>query len=138
MKHIHIGQSLSDIDYKRAIAMADAAVDEDKTIITPTLVAWYDRKSERMSPAIAGADLQTRWHDYGASHGGQLEVDVGEDFAFIFADSSDYASYGPSPYVNLRDDQGNEFLCQINKLRDPHHPGGDACTAIDEWTSKLT
>jgi len=102
------------------------------------LMAWVDRKSERMSPAIAGADIHTRWHDYGESHGGQVEVDVGGDYAFIYADSSGYEPYGPSPYVNLRDDRGNEFVCQVNQLEDPHRPGGDACTAIDEWTSKLT
>lgn len=138
MKQVQLSLSTTDIDYKKAVVLADAIVGQDGDVAAPMLVAWYDRKSERMSPAIAGADLHTRWHDYGASHGGRLEVDVGDDYAFIYADSSAYEPYGPSPYVNLRDSEGNEFICQLNRLKDPHHPSDDACMAIDEWTSKLT
>lgn len=139
MKHVQVSPG-GDIDYGKAAMLADAAVGEDREIAAPMLMAWYDRKAERMSPAIAGADLRTRWQDYGASHGGQLEVDVGADYAFIYADSRDYEPYGPSPYVNLHDSEGHEFLCQLNKLGDRHHPteDADACTPIDEWTSKLT
>lgn len=138
MKQVQLGQSPMNIDYGKAMALADEAVSHDKDVAVPVLMAWYDRKSERMSPAIAGADIRTRWHDYGASHGGQVEVDIAGDYAFIYADASGYEPYGPSPYVNLHDDQGNEYICQLNRLEDPHRPNQDACMAIDEWTSKLT
>lgn len=138
MKHVHLTLSPKTLDYKTAVALAAAVAHEDKDVPDPMLVAWYDRKASRMSPAVAGADLRTRWHDYGESHGGRLEVDVGGDYSFIYADSSNYESYGPCPLVNLRDRQGNEYICQTNMLADPHSPNSTACTAIDEWTSKLT
>lgn len=138
MKQIYMSLSSLDLDYRKAVALAATLAGEEKDFAAPVLVAWYDRKAARMSPAIEGGDLHTRWHDYGESHGGRLEVDVGGDFAFIFADASGYEPYGPSPYVNLHDSQGNEYICQTNMLDDPHSPSGKACVALDEWTSKLT
>jgi hypothetical protein len=107
-------------------------------VIEPVLVAWYDRRDARMSPVIEGADLRTRWHDYGASHGGKLEIDVAGDYAFIYADSSAFDPYEACPYANLHDAQGNEFLCQIGLLGDPRVPTKQACVALDEWSSKQT
>jgi len=138
MKQIHLTISPMAMDYNKAIALADAVAGDDRDIPVPMLVAWYDKQAARMSPAIAGGDLHTRWHDYGASHGGRLEVDVGGDYVFVYADSSAYEPYGPSPYVNLRDSKGNEFICQANMLKDPQMPSKDACMVVDEWTSKLT
>jgi hypothetical protein len=63
---------------------------------------------------------------------------VGDDFTFIYADSSAFDPYGASPYSNLKDAKGNEYLCQINLLRDPQQPNAEACVPLDEWTSKLT
>jgi hypothetical protein len=102
------------------------------------MVAWHDKKGSRMSPVIEGGDINTRWHDYGESHGGKLEVDINGEFDFIFADSSAFEQYGPSPYINLYDKRGNEYLCQINALRDPHNPSKEACVPLDEVTSKMT
>lgn len=138
MRQAHIEYSGTDLDYGRAAALAATFAGEDKEVIEPVLVAWYDRKAARMSPAIEGADLSSRWHDYGESHGGRLEVDVGNDFAFIYADSSAFDPYEASPYSNLSDAQGNEYLCQTNLLSDPHQPIPSACVPLDEWTSKLT
>ena len=59
-------------------------------------------------------------------------TDVGCEAIFIFTESSPYDSYehfGPGPFVNLRDDKGNEMICCA---------GGVTCMPLDEWTSKLT
>lgn len=138
MRQAHIGNTGMALDYQQAAAMAAQIAQDDKEVLEPMLVAWYDRKGARMSPVIEGADLRSRWHDYGASHGGKLEVDVGDDFAFIYADSSAFDPYEPSPYSNLRDKDGNEYICQINLLGGGHQPTPEACTPLDEWTSKLT
>jgi hypothetical protein len=138
MRQAHIGYAGQDLNYVMAAQMAMAFADKDTEVIEPALVAWYDRKAARMSPVIEGADLESRWHDYGESHGGKLEVDIGGDYVFIYAESSAFDPYEASPYANLRDAQGNEFLCQIGLLDDPHVPSKKACVALDEWTSKLT
>jgi hypothetical protein len=36
--------------------------DQDAEVIDPVLVAWYDRKAARMSPAIEGDDLHSELH----------------------------------------------------------------------------
>lgn len=138
MRQAHIASDRMNIDYARAARLAAAVAADDKEVIEPMLVAWYDRKAARMSPAIEGANLDSRWRDYGISHGGRLEVDVGEDYAFIYAESSAFDPYEACPYSNLHDEFGNEYLCQINLLDDPHQPDARACVALDDWTSKLT
>ena len=138
MRQTHIASSTGDLNYREAFMLAAKIADDDKEVIDPVLVAWYDRKAARMSPVIEGAHMRSRWHDYGVSHGGRLEIDVGDDYAFIYADSSAFDAYDASPYSNLRDTDGNEFLCQINLLNGRHQPTPEACTPLDEWTSKLT
>lgn len=138
MRQAHINYPATDLTYLKAARLAATLADEDTEVIEPVLVAWYDRRDSKMSPVIAGADLRSRWHDYGASHGGKLEIDVAGDYAFIYADSSAFDPYEACPYANLRDAQGNEFLCQIGLLGDPRVPTKKACVALDEWTSKLT
>lgn len=138
MKQVHVAFSGTKLDYKHAAEMAMLLADEDAGIIEPVLVAWCDRKTGHTSPVIEGSNPRTRWHDYGVSHGGKLEVDVGDSFDFIFADSCAFDPYEASPYSNLKDKQGNEYVCQINLLTDKHSPTPEACTPLDEWTSKLT
>lgn len=138
MKATHINYSGMDLDYRTASRLAATLADKDPNLIDPVMVAWHDKKASRMSPVIEGANINTRWHDYGESHGGRLEIDVNGEFDFIFADSSAFEPYGPSPYVNLHDKNGNEYLCQIGALRDPHDPSKEACVVLDEWTSKMT
>lgn len=138
MRQAHINYPATDLNYFKAAQLAASLADDDGEMSEPVLVAWYDRKDSKMSPVIEGADLRTRWHDYGTSHGGKLEIDVGDDYAFIYADSSAFDSYEACPYVNLHDANGNEFLCQVGLLDDPQVPQQKACIALDEWTSKLT
>lgn len=138
MRRAHISHAGTDLNYREAARLAAALADKDGELIEPMLVAWYDRRDSRMSPAIEGADPRTRWHDYGESHGGKLEIDVEGEYTFVYADSSAFDPYEACPYANLHDAQGNEFLCQIGLLDDPHVPNPKACVPIDEWTSKLT
>jgi hypothetical protein len=140
MRQEHIANPSTEMNYALAAQLATAFVAKDAEIIEPVLVAWRDRKSGKMSPVIEGADQRTCWHEYGASHGGKLEIDVGDDYAFIYGDSSAFDPYDHEacPYANLRDAQGDEFICQIGLLDDPHVPQQKACVALDEWTSKLT
>jgi hypothetical protein len=138
MRQAHIADTGMTLNYHLAAALAAKLADDDREVIEPELMAWYDRKAARMSPVIEGADLHSRWHDYGASHGGKLEIDVGDDYTFIYADSSAFDPYEASPYSNIKDKDGNEYVCQINLLSDQHLPTSEACTPLDEWTSKLT
>lgn len=138
MKHVQIHSTGTELDYEAACALAASFAANDPEIETPVVVAWHDKRLSRMSPVIEGADIATRWHDYGASHCGCLEVDVNGEYDFVFADSAPYDQYGPSPYANLFDGQGHEYICQINALRDPHRPDMNACVALDDYTSKMT
>ncbi len=136
MRSINITLSGVDVDYRMASKVAHAVAHEmnnGESIV----VAWHDRPHSRMSPVIEGADVNTRWHDYGEAHGGRLQVDVNGEYDFIYADAADYETLGASPYVNVRDARGQEYLCQINALRDPTNPTREACVQIEEMGIEL-
>ena len=112
----------------RALTLALA----DPEMLEPELIAWKDSITSMASPELEGCSGPYGWRDYGISHDGRLEVDVGGEAIFIFAESSPYDSYehfGPGPFVNNRDDKDNEMNCHI---------GGVNCVRLDEWTNKLT
>ena len=118
--------------FESAMALARSLAEADDALLEPELIAWIDRGSAMTSPVLEGCGGPNAWHDYGVTHEGRLEVDVGDDSAFIFAESSPYDSYGhfgPGPYVNIHDDRGNELVCRV---------GGIDCVPLDEWMSKLT
>lgn len=138
MKSVHVNFSGMNLDYKVASGLAADLAMKELGLDEPVMVAWHDKKASRMSPVIEGGDLNTRWQDYGESHGGKLEVDINGEYDFVFADASAFEPYGPSPYINLYDKRGNEYLCQINALRDPQNPSEEACVPLDEVTSKMT
>jgi hypothetical protein len=124
------GAPISRFEDARAIAFSLA--DSDDELLEPELIAWIDRPSGKASPVLEGCSGPEGWHDYGISHGGRLEVDVDGVASFIFAESSPFDSYdhfGPGPFVNLHDAQGNEMICRV---------GGKDCVPLDEWSSKLT
>ena len=127
---LHCATPEARIAAARAIALSLA--ESDSELIEPEIVAWIDRPSAMASPVLEGCGGPVGWHDYGVSHGGRLEIDVDGVDSFIFAESSQsdsYEHFGPGPFRNLRDAQGNEFVCR---------PGGVACIPVDEWSSKLT
>lgn len=141
MKTAYVNYTGMNLDYGTARSLATLFAARDMEIPSPVMVAWFDRKSDTASPVLEGCAAPTSWHDYGLSHEGKLEVEVNGEFDFIFADGSAYESYGPSPYLNMHDQRGKEYICLANSLRHPHNPlspSREACTALDEWTSKLT
>ena len=134
MKTVTASQSLvaSASRFESARALAFSIAESDSELLEPELVAWIDRSAGKASPVLEGCAGPNGWREYGVSHGGLLQVDVDGETSFIFAESSQfdtYAHFGPGPYVNLRDAQGNESICRV---------GGKDCVPLDEWTSKLT
>jgi hypothetical protein len=136
MKNLNVSQPLSGGSSASRFAAAKATAFTfalaDPELLEPELIAWKDRTTSMASPELEGCSGPYGWRDYGISHDGRLEVDVGGEAIFIFTESSPYDSYehfGLGPFVNLRDAQGNEMICRM---------GGDACVPLDEWTSKLT
>lgn len=82
----------------------------------PVIIAWKDDKSDRFAPAIPGGKGD-RWHDYGESNGGKLELNVGDEFHFIFSESSDFEE----PDINLSsisEKDGTTILCVNNACTD--------------------
>ena len=65
MKEVHINYSGMDLDYKMASGLAASFAEKVPYITEPVMVAWHDKKASRMSPVIAGANINTRWLDYG-------------------------------------------------------------------------
>ena len=134
MKTVTASQALggSASRFESARALAFSLAESDAELLEPELVAWIDRSAGKSSPVLHGCASPNGWHDYGVSHGGLLQVNVDNETSFIFAESSPFDSYehfGPGPYINLRDAQGNESICRV---------GGKDCIPLDEWTSKLT
>jgi len=136
MKNLNVPQPLASGSpasrFQAAKAMAFTLALADPELIEPELIAWKDRATSLASPELEGCSGPYGWRDYGISHDGRLEVDVGGVAIFIFTESSPYDSYehfGPGAFVNLRDDKCNEMICRT---------GGVACMPLDEWTSKLT
>lgn len=141
MRTAHVNFLGMHLDYGIAHWLASHLAKKDKEIMMPVMVAWSDQNAAKASPVLEGCGVAGSWHDYGESHGGQLEVNVNGEYEFIFGDAAGYESYGPSPYINLHDLHGKEYICLVNSLRHAHqpdHPSRDACVALDEWTSKLT
>jgi hypothetical protein len=136
MKTINVSQLFpggsSAARFESAKALALSLAESDSELLEPELVAWIDRPSTKASPVLEGCGGPDGWRDYGASHGGRLEVDINGEATFIFAESSPFDSYShfsPGPFVNLRDSRGNEWICRA---------GGLDCVPLDDWTSQLT
>lgn len=129
MKQIDINVHGLSVDYRTAnnIAQSIAAMMEKE----PTVIAWHDKQAAKMSPEIEGGDINTRWHDYGASHGGEVNVTINGDYDFIFADGSEFEQETPSPYRMVHDKDGHEYICLASQLRDPNDPSKSACEPVD-------
>lgn len=95
-----------------------AAVDKAGEVLTrPVIVAWKDASSGKSAPEIPGGKGD-RWHDYGESNEGVLELQAGNTYHFIFMEAEGF----DEPDLNLAslEDHGVKFLC-LN----------DACTKED-------
>jgi hypothetical protein len=136
MRQINVNIQGMDLKYKQASQVANAVA----TLFErePTVVAWHDQPHNRMSPVIEGADIHSRWREYGESHGGEVDISVNGDYDFIFADASEYEKHGTGPYISVQDEQGNQFLCRMGDLRDPKCPDQEACFSIEQGMTPST
>lgn len=95
------------------------AVDKAREVLSePVIVAWKDELAHRSGPEIPGGN-EDRWHDYGESNAGKLELNIGDAFHFIFTEAADFEE----PDLNLSSipqKDGSRLLC-LN----------DACTEED-------
>lgn len=109
-------QKVNDFTQARRAAVAKAG----EVLARPVIVAWKDDTSGMSAPGIPGGKAG-RWHDYGESNAGALELQVAKDYHFIFTDAEGF----DEPDMNLAtlEDNGTKFLC-LN----------DACTDEDKET----
>lgn len=104
------------------------------TDLLPALWVWESRSwshgmtSKRPECLLSSRaeNINTRWHDYGESHGGKLAVDINGDFDFIFTDASGFDVLGPSlwlTYATRRETSifARSTLCAIqsNRMKRP-------------------
>ena len=106
MQTLSIAAATTTIDFAQARKQAIAKASE--TLTEPVIVAWKDGTTGKSAPAIPGGSAD-RWHDYGENNDGTLEMKVGDDFHFIFTESSAF----DRPDMNLTslEDNGTKFLC---------------------------
>jgi hypothetical protein len=136
LKNLNVPQPLSGGPpascFQAAKAMAFSFALADPGMLESELIAWKDRTASMASPELEGRSGPYGWRDYGISHDDRLEVDASGEAIFVFTESRPCDSCGHSgtgPFVNLRNDKGNEMICRM---------GGVACMLLDEWTSNLT
>lgn len=113
MQKIDLPNSVGDFSQARRAAVGKAG----ETLQRPVIVAWKDDTNGHFAPEIPGGKGD-RWHDYGESNEGVLELQVGNAYHFIFMDAEGFVE----PDINLAslEDHGAKFLC-LN----------DACTKED-------
>lgn len=125
MQTLSIAAASSTIDF--AQARQQAVTKACETLAEPVIVAWKDDTTGKSAPEIPGGSAD-RWHDYGENNDGTLELKVGEDFHFIFTESSAF----DKPGMNLAslEDNGTKFLClngactEADQQRLGYFPGG--------------
>lgn len=111
--------ALSDSNVSTFADARRAAVGKaEETLHRPVIVAWKDDRSGKAAPEIPGA-RGDRWHDYGESNEGILELDVGDTYHFIFTEAEGFEE--PDLNLTTLEDHGTQFLC-LN----------DACTEEDK------
>jgi hypothetical protein len=114
MKDIKIASESTSTDFYGARRQAVSKAGE--ILSKPVIIAWKDDKSGRFGPDIPGG-VGNRWHDYGENYGGKLELEVGDDFHFIFSEASDFEE----PDLNLtsiQEHDGTSILCVNNACTD--------------------
>lgn len=113
MQKIELPNSVGDFPQARRAAVGKAG----EMLQRPVIVAWKDDTNGHFAPEIPGGKGD-RWHDYGESNEGVLELQVGNAYHFIFMDAEGFIE----PDINLAslEDHGAKFLC-LN----------DACTKED-------
>ena len=111
-----------------AQARKQAVGKANEMLSKPVIIAWKDDQANTFAPAIPGG-VGDRWHDYGESNGGKLELQVGDTFHFIFSEAEDFEE----PDLNIASipgENGSSFLCLNNTCTDEdrqhlgYFPGG--------------
>ncbi len=56
----------------------------------PILLSWLNRKTGRHFPNVecCGDECKTSWEIYAESRGGNVRVEVGQDYIFIFGEGN--------------------------------------------------
>jgi hypothetical protein len=126
MESINVTTDKPSIEFSEARLAAVGKAGE--SLSEPVIIAWKDDNSGRFAPEIPGA-ASDRWHDYGVSNGGKLELTVGDAFHFIFSEAADF----DEPDLNLssiNERDGRTVLCvneactEEDRKRMGHFPGG--------------
>ncbi|MFA5627424.1 MAG: AF1514 family protein [Thiohalomonadaceae bacterium] len=115
MQTIKLPDQTTPMDFTQARLTAVGKAGE--VLTKPVIVAWKDDRNGKFAPAIPGG-TGDRWHDYGTSNEGMLELQVADKFHFIFTDADGFDE--PDTNLTSLEDNGTKFLC-LN----------DACTEED-------
>jgi hypothetical protein len=125
MQTITIPVQQTAIDFVQARHLAVGKATE--TLTKPVIVAWKDDNNGKFAPEIPGG-TGDRWHVYGESNVGKLELKVADAYHFIFTESADFDE--PDTNLATLEDNGTRFLCLNNacteedKQRLGYFPGG--------------
>ncbi len=107
METIAIAGHQSSIDFTEARRQAvNQAYD---MLNDPVIIAWKNDQTSEYGPEIPGG-TEERWHKYADRHEGTLELNVADNFHFIFMEASDFVE----PDLNLTsiaEDDGTTILC---------------------------
>jgi hypothetical protein len=126
MKTMNVAVDNPSTDF--SVARRQAVGKAGEVLSDPVIIAWKDDRTHRFAPEIPGGAAD-RWHDYGESNGGKLELTVGDDFHFIFSEAADF----DQPDLNLSsisEADGTTILClndactREDLQRMGHFPGG--------------
>lgn len=132
MTHIDIDYQGNNLDYRLASTMArDMACAAQMS--DPTIVSWHRRSTHAMSHDYDGAREESWWEKYGAGNGGELEVNVGNEFEFVMMDARDYETLEGVPLRNLKGSDGTEYVCLAPKQLESRTVTPSVCTPLDEW-----
>lgn len=131
LKRIDLNLQRTDLSFEMAKAAAIKAASLEER--EPTLISWYDHRKSTHSPSyLNGKDSDFIVRDYADKWGGELEVDVNDDYLFIFLDSSKYEKHDSSPYRNIEDPNGNWQLCFADKKGASGKTAQQECSQLDD------
>lgn len=107
MENMTLQLTSASVDFSEARRQAVDKAGE--RLARPVIIAWHDDRSKLSGPVVPGG-TEDRWHDYGESYGGKLELTVADDYHFIFAEAEDFEE----PDLNLssiHEQDGTTILC---------------------------
>lgn len=132
MKTVHIDYPNSGLTFQQASRLAQDMAREN-LMKEPTIMAWHAQNG--MSPGFEGGNPDSWWEKYGEGNGGRLEVSVGDEYAFVMMDARGYETLQDIPLRNLRDSNGQLYICFTPMLHGSTTPTPEACSMLDEWTA---